>query len=105
MSLYERFEKLSEVDNPVTTRRRLLGRAAKACLGVAIVATGLAKAETAQAGAELHRSRIRLWQRLHTVGLVLRRFRTPLLVVRRVLRGQRVRRLLLWRTRNRGEQR
>ena len=51
MSLYERFEKLSEVDNPVTTRRRLLGRAAKACLGVAIVATGLAKAGTAQAGA------------------------------------------------------
>ena len=51
MTLYERFEKLSEVENPVTTRRRLLGRAAKACLGVAIVAAGLAKAETASAGA------------------------------------------------------
>lgn len=51
MSLYERFEKLSEVENPVTTRRRLLGRAAKACLGFAIVAAGLSKVETARAGA------------------------------------------------------
>ena len=33
VTLYERFEKLSEVDNAVTTRGRFLGRAAKACLG------------------------------------------------------------------------
>ena len=37
MSLYERFEKLSESTTPLTTRRRLLGRAAKASLGVALV--------------------------------------------------------------------
>jgi hypothetical protein len=51
VTLYERFEKLSEVDNAVTTRGRFLGRAAKACLGLTIVAAGLAKAETARAGA------------------------------------------------------
>ena len=51
MTLYERFEKLSDVDNSPTTRGRLLGRAAKACIGVAAVTAGLARVEPASAGA------------------------------------------------------
>ena len=49
MTLYERFEKLTDVDESPTTRGRLIGRAAKACLGVAVVAAGLGKAASAGA--------------------------------------------------------
>lgn len=49
MTLYERFEKVSEVDMSKSTRRRLLSRAGKGCLGLAVVAAGLARAETAKA--------------------------------------------------------
>jgi hypothetical protein len=49
VTLYERVERVSEVDMTKSTRRRLLGRAAKACVGVAAVAAGLAaKAEAAK---------------------------------------------------------
>lgn len=52
MTLYERFEQLSdEVETSKTTRRRALSRAAKACLGVAVAATGLARVSEARAGA------------------------------------------------------
>ena len=51
MTLYERVEQISELDATKSTRRRLLSRAAKACLGLAVVAAGLARAETAKAGA------------------------------------------------------
>ena len=49
MTLYERFEKLSEDDS--ATRRRFLSRAAKTCLGVAVAAAGLSRVEAAHAGA------------------------------------------------------
>ena len=49
MTLYERFEQVSELDMTRSTRRRLLSRAAKACLGLAVVAAGLARAEGAKA--------------------------------------------------------
>lgn len=49
MTLYQRFEKLSEEDS--ATRRRFLSRAAKACLGVAVAAAGLSRVEAAHAGA------------------------------------------------------
>ena len=51
MTLYERFEKISEADLSTSTRGRLLSRAGKACLGLAIAAAGLAKVETAKATA------------------------------------------------------
>ena len=51
MTLYERVEKISEADMTKSTRRRLLSRAGKACVGLAAVAAGLARAETATAGA------------------------------------------------------
>lgn len=51
MTLYERFEKISEADLTKTTRGRLLSRAGKACVGLAAVAAGLARVETATAGA------------------------------------------------------
>jgi len=50
VTLYERFEKLSDVDESPTTRGRLLGRAAKACLGVTAVVAGLGKIAPAGAG-------------------------------------------------------
>jgi hypothetical protein len=43
MTLYERFEKISEVDMTKSTRGRLLSRAGKACVGLAVVAAGLAR--------------------------------------------------------------
>ena len=49
MTVYERFEKLSDSDTAKSTRRRLLGRAAKASLGVAIVAAGLSRTGSASA--------------------------------------------------------
>ena len=49
MTLYERFEKVSEADMTKSTRRRLLSRAAKACVGLAVVAAGLARAGAAKA--------------------------------------------------------
>ena len=49
VTLYDRFEKLSESDMTTTTRRRLLARAAKASLGVAIVAAGLSRTGSAAA--------------------------------------------------------
>lgn len=51
MTLYERVEKLSDLDASRSTRRRLLGRAAKACLGLAVVAAGLSRTAVATAGA------------------------------------------------------
>jgi len=48
VTLYQRFEKLSEEDS--ATRRRFLSRAAKACLGVAAAAAGLSRVEAAHAG-------------------------------------------------------
>ena len=50
MTLYERFEKLSDTDTSTSTRWRLLGRAAKASLGVAFVVAGLSRTEVASAG-------------------------------------------------------
>ena len=49
MTAYERLEKLSDADTAKSTRRRLLGRAAKASLGVALVAAGLARSGSAAA--------------------------------------------------------
>lgn len=49
MTVYERFEKLSDTDMAKSTRRRLLGRAAKASLGLAFVAAGLSRAGKAAA--------------------------------------------------------
>ena len=51
MTLYERFEKISEADMTTSTRRRLLSRAGKACVGLAVAAAGLARVGTATAGA------------------------------------------------------
>jgi hypothetical protein len=51
MTLYERFERISEADLTTSTRRRLLSRAGKACVGLAVAAAGLARVETATAGA------------------------------------------------------
>jgi hypothetical protein len=51
MTLYERFEKISEADLTTSTRRRLLSRAGKACVGLAAVAAGLGRVESAKAGA------------------------------------------------------
>jgi hypothetical protein len=51
MTLYERFEKISEADLTTSTRRRLLSRAGKACVGLAVAAAGLARVGTATAGA------------------------------------------------------
>jgi hypothetical protein len=50
VTLYERVEKLSDLDTSRSTRRRLLARAAKACLGLAVVAAGLSRTEQARAG-------------------------------------------------------
>ena len=50
MTLYERFEQVSELDMSRSTRRRLLARAAKACLGLAVAAAGLSHTEQARAG-------------------------------------------------------
>jgi hypothetical protein len=50
MTLYERFEKMSEADLTTSTRGRLLSRAGKVCLGLAVAAAGLARAETSKAG-------------------------------------------------------
>jgi hypothetical protein len=50
MTLYERFEKMSESDLTTSTRGRLLSRAGKVCLGLAVAAAGLARAETSKAG-------------------------------------------------------
>ena len=50
MTLYERFEQLSELDMSRSTRRRLLARAGKACLGLAVAAAGLSRVEQARAG-------------------------------------------------------
>jgi hypothetical protein len=49
VTIYERFEKLSDSDTATSTRRSLLGRAAKASLGVAIVAAGLSRSGSASA--------------------------------------------------------
>jgi hypothetical protein len=49
VTIYERFEKLSDTDMAKSTRRRLLGRAAKASLGFAVVAAGLSRAGKAAA--------------------------------------------------------
>jgi hypothetical protein len=49
VTLYERFEKFS--DSETSTRSRFLSRAAKACLGLVVVAGGLSRTEQAQAGA------------------------------------------------------
>jgi hypothetical protein len=49
VTAYERLEKLSDTDTAKSTRRRLLGRAAKASLGFAIVAAGLARSGSAAA--------------------------------------------------------
>jgi len=49
VTAYERLEKLSDSDTAKSTRRRLLGRAAKASLGVALVAAGLSRSEKAAA--------------------------------------------------------
>ena len=51
MTAYERLEKLSDADTARSTRRRLLGRAAKASLGIALVAAGLSRGGNAQAAA------------------------------------------------------
>jgi hypothetical protein len=51
VTLYERFEKVSEADLTTSTRRRLLSRAGKVCVGLAVAAAGLARVETATAGA------------------------------------------------------
>ena len=49
MTIYERFEKLSDTDTSKSTRRRLLGRAAKASLGFAFVVAGLSRGGNAAA--------------------------------------------------------
>jgi hypothetical protein len=49
VTAYERLEKLSDADTAKSTRRRLLGRAAKASLGLALVAAGLARSGSAAA--------------------------------------------------------
>ena len=49
MTLYERFERFSEQDMTRSTRRRLLSRAGKACLGLAVGAAGLSRVEGARA--------------------------------------------------------
>jgi hypothetical protein len=49
VTLYERFEKASELDMTRSTRRRVLARAAKACLGLAVGAAGLSRVERARA--------------------------------------------------------
>lgn len=49
MTLYERFEQLS--DDEASTRGRFLSRAAKTCLGFVVVAAGLSRTEHARAGA------------------------------------------------------
>ena len=49
MTFYERFEKLSDTDTSTSTRRRLLGRAAKASLGFAFVVAGLSRGGNAAA--------------------------------------------------------
>jgi hypothetical protein len=49
VTIYERFEKLSDADTTKSTRRRLLGRAAKASLGVAFVVAGLSRTGSASA--------------------------------------------------------
>jgi hypothetical protein len=49
VTLYERFEKVSELDMTMSTRRRLLSRAGKACLGLAVGAAGLSRVERARA--------------------------------------------------------
>ena len=41
MTLYDRFERVSEADMTKTTRRRLLARAGKVCVGIAAGAAGL----------------------------------------------------------------
>jgi hypothetical protein len=51
VTLYERFEKLSDAETSRSTRKRLLSRAAKACLGVAVAVTGLSRVGEASAGA------------------------------------------------------
>ena len=48
MTLYERFEKLS--DSEASTRSRFLSRAGKACLGIVVAAAGLSRAGQAGAG-------------------------------------------------------
>jgi hypothetical protein len=50
VTLYERFEKLSD-DDSRSTRGRLLSRAAKACLAAAVAVTGLSRVGEARAGA------------------------------------------------------
>jgi hypothetical protein len=50
VTLYERFEQFSELDASTTTRGRLLSRAGKACLGLAVAAAGLSRAQSALAG-------------------------------------------------------
>ena len=70
MTLYQRFEKLSEEDS--ATRRRFLSRAAKACLGVAVAAAGLSRVEAAHAGARMRaRAGPRLARPLDAVAVVL----------------------------------
>ena len=49
MTLYERFEKLSDGPTSTSTRRRLLARAGKASLGFAFVLAGLGRADKASA--------------------------------------------------------
>ena len=48
MTLYERFERVSELDMTKTTRGRLLARAGKVCVGIAAGAAGLASVGHAQ---------------------------------------------------------
>jgi hypothetical protein len=50
VTLYERFERVSEVDMTSSTRGRLLARAGKACLGMAVAVAGLSRVEQAMAG-------------------------------------------------------
>jgi hypothetical protein len=49
VTIYERFEKLSDTNTSKSTRRRLLGRAAKASLGFAFVVAGLSRTGNAAA--------------------------------------------------------
>ena len=49
MTLYERFEKVSERGMSTSTRGGLLSRAGKACLGLAVAAAGLSRVSTAGA--------------------------------------------------------
>ena len=50
MTLYERFEKISDIETSTSTRRRLLARAAKYSLGFAFVVAGLSHTDEAAAG-------------------------------------------------------